>query len=329
MTRPKIIAEVGNNHLGSVELAVEHVRQAAKAGADIVKFQLIIPKNVISYSEPLYPHVENLLNENQRERWERVCLSIKEMEIVKNYCKTQHIEFLCTPFCFESLEWVADNCERIKIASSDALWGKYLDACVKTGREVLISTGICSQAQIADIAVRLPPGSTIMHCVSSYPTPLAETCLGDLLELKKYENLKVGLSDHTVGVELPIAACLLGLSFIEKHFILDRSIPGGDRELSINPAELATICRAAALGDCMDLRSTKVRSPLARRFDRGLYASKFLTKGVIIQEGDLREMRPLVDGGFHANDLEFLIGRTLIKEKESGAPITKMDIGVE
>jgi N,N'-diacetyllegionaminate synthase len=314
----KLIAEVGSNHLGSLELACAHIDAAKSAGADIVKFQFIIPRNVIRSSEPTYPHINNLLNETQRERWERVSLTINEMDAVHQYCEKVGIEFLCTPFCFESLEWVAEHCDRIKIASSDSGWHEFVQACINAGKEILISTGVSDYAEIKALSEILPEGSTLFHCVSQYPASLEKSYLGDLDFIRSLPNVQAGLSDHSKGIVLPVSLALSGLSYIEKHFIISRSLPAGDASLSVEPDELQQMALACSLVKVKDQTSEGIqKSELSGKFNRGLYFARELSRGDILSADDVVALRPQDGSGFSANELHSIIGRQLTKDVSS------------
>ena len=306
----KVIAEVGNNHLGSVELALAHVDAASRAKADIVKFQYIIPENVIVKASQRYQHVSSTLAETQYERWKRVCLDGEQLQTVRQYCIEKNIEFMCTPFCYESLEWVADNCDRIKIASSDSMWWDFVDKCIDKDKEILASTGVSSWQEICELAQKLPEGSTIFHCISEYPTPIEHATFGDLKKLQEFSHIKVGLSDHTVGTLAPIMVSAHGLSYIEKHFILSRTIPGGDKELSVDEQELAEICQAVRLSENFN-KTKDWNVELRPNFARGLYYRKSLQSGTVLSDDDIIALRPGKGCDFNANEKDKLLGKVL------------------
>ena len=320
----KIIAEVGNNHLGNLELALAHVDHAARAGADIIKFQYIIPENVITRDVKTYSHVSSHGHEKQFDRWKRVCLSAEDLSRVRDFCYKNSTEFLCTPFCFESLDWVSQNCEKIKISSSDSVWWEFVDKCVGTKKEVLASTGISNHDEVQTLAAKLSPGSTIMYCQSNYPTKYSDLTLGEIENLKKFKHLKVGVSDHTEGNLVPIAISLMGLSYIEKHFILSRNIPAGDAALSIEPSELAEIRKSVDLYPRLS-ETQKVEPQLTSSFKRGLYYNSDLPKGHVISSSDIKILRPFDPSDFHQNELMRVLGKKLLRAAAKGSAIKEHD----
>ena len=314
-----IIAEIGNNHLGSLELAFEHILQAKESGADIAKFQLIIADNVVSKRQQSYKHVQNHLMETQHDRWSRISFNYKQMEQVKAYCDLVGIEFMCTPFCLESLDWVAENCNRIKIASSDSTWEKFVVSAKLKGKQVLISTGVMTLDELDSISYNLDEQDVIMHCVSEYPVNTDSAHLGKIDFLRNNYDMHVGYSDHTQGMHASMIAATKGVYCIEKHFIVSNKIPAGDRMVSSTPLEISDFSQYL---DCLDnnpaghwRESDIVNKEL---FERSIYAKSELCAGSIVRESDLVMLRPFENEGFGSNEVKDVIGRELLADIKAG-----------
>jgi len=325
--RPLLIAEIGNNHLGSIELAFEHIYQAKENGADIAKFQLIIADNVVSKQQKSYKHVQNYLKETQYDRWSRISFNYKQMEQIKKYCDSLSIEFMCTPFCFESLDWVADNCNRIKIASSDSTWNNFVLRAKSKGKQVLISTGVMTLEELHNISYNLDKQDVIMHCISEYPVNTDKAQLGNIDFLKDNYSTHIGYSDHTEGMHASMIAAAKGVYCIEKHFIISKEIPAGDRIVSCTPKEILDFSHYL---DCLinNGSSNWSRSNILNKelFERSIYSKSILHAGSILKESDLLMLRPFNNSGFGSNEIENVVGRRLLVDIKQGQLITDLHL---
>ena len=300
-----IIAEVGTNHLGSLDLALEHVDEAVKCGVDVVKFQALLPNNVVHKKQPIYGHVEDRVSRYQVDRWKRGALSLADLEKVSNYCDQLNVIFMCTPFCFESLEWVSENCSMIKISSSDSIWVPFVERALGFHKPLVISTGISEQQDLEWLATIMRPTDTILHCISSYPTKVAELALSRYEHLKTQFTCQKGMSDHTEGTS--ISKVLLASkrpAIFEKHFILSRTLPAGDRFVSIEPNELSDLVSFRNL--ILEVASTEYvafASPsLKSSFSRSLYATRNLEAGEPLSAHNSVALRPAVANGLSCNE---------------------------
>lgn len=266
-----IIAEAGVNHNGSIESAKELIDVAADAGADAVKFQTFITEKGMSRYAPKaeYQLMETDANETQFEMVKKLELNQEAHEVLSQYCKTRNIEFMSTPFDLDSVDLLVEmDVRRLKVPSGEIINAPLLLKIAQTGKQVILSTGMSTLGEIEsalsvlaygylypDIEVRTtPPFSeayhsakgqellrekvTILHCTTEYPTPFHDVNLNAMRTIGQAFGLKVGYSDHTKGIAIPIAAVAQGATVIEKHFTLDRNLPGPDHKASLEPDEL-------------------------------------------------------------------------------------------
>lgn len=245
-----IIAEAGVNHNGSFDLACRLIDAAKEAGADCIKFQTFKSENLVSKSAGKADYQKTTTGEgSQIDMLKKLELSYDEFVQLKVYCDQKEICFLSTPFDFESIDFL--NTMDIpfwKIPSGEITNLPYLIALAKTGKPIIMSTGMCDLDEIkAAINVLHENGAgniKMLHCNTEYPTPFKDVNLRAMQTLKNTFGLEVGYSDHTKGIEVPIAAVALGATIIEKHFTLDRSMEGPDHKASLEPYELAEMVRS-------------------------------------------------------------------------------------
>jgi N-acetylneuraminate synthase len=248
-----IIAEAGVNHNGNIELAEKLIDAAYDAGVDIVKFQTFKADQLVSKSadKAAYQKTTTSSNESQYEMLKKLELD-REMHIrLINYCKSKPIQFLSTAFDMQSIELLYDLGIRLaKIPSGEITNLPYLQAMAKYFDEFILSTGMCTMEEIqAAIDVLEKSGKsknkiTVLHCNTEYPTPMKDVNLKAMLSIKDALGVEVGYSDHTLGIEIPIAATAMGASVIEKHFTLDRMMDGPDHKASLEPWELKNMVQA-------------------------------------------------------------------------------------
>jgi len=248
-----IIAEAGVNHNGSLELAKKLVDVAYKAGVDAVKFQTFKAKNLVSKSAKMADYQkENLKKEtSQYEMLKQLELAFDEFIELKKYCNEKNIIFLSTPFDDESIEFL-DNLglEIFKISSGEITNLPYLRKIGKLQKKVILSTGMSNLCDIENaLNILLQAGTkkeniTILHANTEYPTPKEDVNLKAMLTIKEAFKVDVGYSDHTLGIEIPIAAVAMGASVIEKHFTLDKTMSGPDHKASLEPDELKAMVKA-------------------------------------------------------------------------------------
>ena len=298
-----IIAEAGVNHNGSLKIAKMLVDKAAESGADCVKFQTFKSENLVSkYAPQAEYQTENIgKNQSQLQMLKALELSFKDFEEIKNYCDCLKIDFLSTPFDLESIAFLNTlNIKFWKIPSGEITDLPFLIEIAKTGKPVVMSTGMCTLEEV-ETAVKLlrKNGSgkiSLMHCTTNYPTPYSQVNLNAMITLHAKFNCPAGYSDHTAGIEVPIAAVAMGAKIIEKHFTLDKNIQGPDHKASLEPDELKNMVSSIrniekALGSFEkkpDL-SELINISAARK---SIVAKRNIKRGEMLTENNLTAKRP-------------------------------------
>lgn len=260
MNKVLIIAEAGVNHNGNVETARKLIMTAKECGADIVKFQTFDSKKVASrYAEMAQYQQENIgIKESQEEMLSKLTLRFEEYIQLADYCRDVGIKFLSTPFDIDSVKFLDDLQDIWKIPSGEITNYPYLVEIAKTGKEIILSTGMSTLDEVdAALDVLKANGAdriTLLHCTTNYPTPMKDVNLNAMITMKDHCGCDVGYSDHTKGIEVPIAAVAMGAVIIEKHFTLDRTMEGPDHKASLEPDELKLMVEAIrnielAIGD--------------------------------------------------------------------------------
>lgn len=302
MQKVLIIAEAGVNHNGDINIAKRLIDEAKRSGADIVKFQTFNPQKLASkYATMAEYQKDNLGREESQEAMlSKLTLSWGEYVELAEYCKKIGIKFLSTPFESESIHFLDDLQDIWKIPSGEITNYPYLVDIAKTGKEVILSTGMSNIDEVKgaiDVLKKHGAGKiTLLHCTTNYPTPMDDVNLRAMLTLERECGCAVGYSDHTQGIEVPIAAVAMGATVIEKHFTLDRNMDGPDHKASLEPDELKAMVSAIrnvekAMGD-----GNKVPSPsemaniaVARK---SIIAAKDIRAGEIFSEENLTTKRP-------------------------------------
>lgn len=298
-----IIAEAGDNHNGNFDNAIRLIDQAVLAGADCVKFQTFVTEEVISkYAELAEYQKQNTgKEESQYDMVKRLELSFDQFRQLQAYCKKRGILFLSTPFDLPSIAFLNEiDVPFFKIPSGEITNYPYLLAIAATHRDVVLSTGMCTMEEIkAAIAVLEENGAgaiTLLHCNTEYPTPYEDVNLRAMETMRRTFGKEVGYSDHTAGIEVPIAAAALGAVVIEKHFTLDRTMEGPDHKASLEPQELAAMVTAirkieAALGSSEKKPSPSEQKniPIARK---SIVARQTIRRGELLTEENLAVKRP-------------------------------------
>lgn len=298
-----IIAEAGDNHNGSFELALKLVDVAKEAGADCVKFQTFITEEVISkYAEKAdYQKKETNADENQFDMVKKLELSFDQFRQIKAYCDQKEIQFLSTPFDLLSIRFL-DTMDMPfwKIPSGEITNLPYLLEIAKTRKPVVLSTGMCEmeeiQAAIDVLKANGTPKITLLHCNTEYPTPYEDVNLRAMQTMREHFEVDVGYSDHTQGIEVPIAAAAMGAVIVEKHFTLDKNMEGPDHKASLEPGELSAMVAGIrniekALGDVKKTvsQSEKKNIAIARK---SIVARRPIKKGEVLTAENLAVKRP-------------------------------------
>lgn len=300
--RVLIIAEVGVNHNGSIQRAKQMIESAKKCGADIVKFQTANVNSLVSkYAQMANYQKKNIgKEESQKEMLDKLILPFESFLELKSHCDTVGIQFLSTPFDIESIQFLNELVPFWKIPSGEITNYPYLVEIGKTGKQVILSTGMSEMEEIAAAITLLKENGTkeitLLHCNTQYPTPYADVNLRAMKTLKDTFHLPTGYSDHTEGIEIPIAAVSMGAEVIEKHFTLDRSLPGPDHKASLEPDELQAMVKAIrnveiAMGNGVKTvsRSEKENLNIARK---SIIAAANICRGELFTEKNLTTKRP-------------------------------------
>lgn len=298
-----IIAEAGVNHNGSFELAKQLVDKAVWAGVDCIKFQTFNSKNLVSAhaQKAEYQKKTTDSNESQLDMLRKLELSHEQFRELQIYCNQKGIMFLSTPFDLESIDFLAElGVKTWKIPSGEITNYPFLRAIAKRKESVIMSTGMCSLEEVGDAVHVLnefgTTDITLLHCTTEYPAPYDSVNLNAMLTLKKEFGFSVGYSDHTNGIEIPVAAVAMGATVIEKHFTLDKNMEGPDHKASLEPDELKQMVQSirnveVALGDGTKQPSEaeKKNISIARK---SIVAKKNINKGELFTEENLTAKRP-------------------------------------
>lgn len=302
MAKVLIIAEAGVNHNGDINLARELVDKAKEAGAEIIKFQTFKLDSIVSkFAEMADYQKDNIgIVESQKEMLKKITLPYEAFLELYKYCNKKEIQFLSTPFDIGSIHFLNDMVPFWKIPSGEVTNYPYLVEIAKTGKPVIMSTGMCELQEIDEaIKVLKTNGTsdiTLLHCNTQYPTPYKDVNLRAMETLRNRYKVKVGYSDHTKGIEVPIAAVALGAEVIEKHFTLDKKLPGPDHKASLEPNELAAMVSSIrnieeALGSPIKIVSDSERENIAIA-RKSIVAAKNIKKGEILTIYNLTTKRP-------------------------------------
>ena len=298
-----IIAEAGVNHNGSLEMAKEMARVAKACGADIVKYQTAVPELVVSkFAEKAeYQKQTTDAAESQLEMIRKLHFSFEAHRELKEYCDSIGIQYLSAAFDIPSVRFLGTlNLPLLKIPSGEITNLPYLEEVAKLHTPVLLSTGMSNLNEITDALAILDEGgcpeATVLHCNTQYPTPYEDANLTAMLELFEQFGLPVGLSDHTPGWECDVAATVLGAQVIEKHFTLDKTLPGPDQQASLDPTEFAAMVQAvrhveAALGDGHK-HLTASEAPNKAIARKSIVAARPIAEGEVFTEENLTTKRP-------------------------------------
>ncbi len=303
MTHVTIIAEAGVNYNGSLETAYRMVDKAIEAGADIIKFQTGIPEKVMSAFAPKAAYQKETTGdgESQLEMVRKLMLKFEDFYPLKDYCTHNKIKFLSTPFDLDSIDFL-DNlgCDIWKIPSGEITNLPYLERICETRKPVILSTGMSTLKEVREAIQILNNGGipkiSLLHCTTEYPAPYSDVNLLAMLSMKDAFGLDVGYSDHTLGIEIPIAAVAMGATIIEKHFTLDRNMDGPDHKASLEPDELAAMVEAIrnvelAMGNGIkEPASSEIKNIVIAR--KSIIASRNIKKGEILTEENLTTKRP-------------------------------------
>lgn len=297
-----VIAEAGVNHNGSYELACKLADAAKTAGADCIKFQTFKADNLVSTKAPKANYQTSLTGDgSQYSMLKALELSYSEFTSLSEYCKSIDIRFLSTPFDLESINFLNSLAMPFwKIPSGEVTNLPYLIAIAKTGKPIVMSTGMCEMFEIEEAVKVLQQHGAgeikLLQCNTEYPTPFEDVNLRAMKSMREFFGLDVGYSDHTRGIEVSIAAVALGATIIEKHFTLDRTMPGPDHKASIEPDELSLMILSIrnverALGSSIKQASpSEMENKVVAR--KSIVAAKDISKGEVFTVENITVKRP-------------------------------------
>jgi N,N'-diacetyllegionaminate synthase len=319
-----IIAEAGVNHNGDLEWAKELIKVAAKAGADFVKFQTFKTDKIVSKEAKKASYQKININDEDDSQYNM----LKKLEIpdawypeLLGLCKKVNIKFLSTGFDNDSIDFLNDlPIELFKIPSGELTNKLYLQHIAIKKKPVVLSTGMADIEEIKDAVKTLIDAGldksnlAVLHCNTEYPTPMEDVNLKAMLHIQNDLDVEVGYSDHTLGIEVPIAAVALGAKVIEKHFTLDRNLPGPDHKASLEPDELVAMVKAIRNIE-MAISGSGIKAPSKSEIPnkaiarKSIHTLKAFEKGHILEEEDLIMRRP--GDGISPMDIDQIVGKKL------------------
>ena len=336
-SKPYIIAEIGSNHNGDMNLARTMIDSAVKCGCNAVKFQSWTPKSLIAEEE----YNRNIkYNDNPRKHWgslremvEKYYLRDEQHRELKEYCDNVGIDFCSTPFSAEEADLLAElEVPFYKIASMDINNHRLLKHVASKDKPVILSTGMATLGEIENAIETVTSSGNdkivLLHCISIYPPEYPDIHLNNIPMLKQTFGYPVGFSDHTIGYSIPLAAVALGACLVEKHFTTDKNLEGWDHEISANSMEMEIIVRESAniktaMGSHRRVVSSAEKEK-KKKFRRSIVAARSMKKGHIIADDDLKFKRP--GTGLAPDQSELLIGKRLLRDIREDELISWTDL---
>ena len=336
MKKVFIIAEAGVNHNGKMELAYKLVDAAKEAGVDAVKFQIFKSEKLISKSTKMADYQKENLKENisQLDMVKKLELSYEDFIKINEYCKEKGIMFMATPFDNDSLDFLVDTLkvDVLKIGSGDLNNYPFLEKVALKNKEIILSTGMSNLSDIESaldfISQYTDKEVKVLHCTTNYPCPMDEVNLKAMNTIKDAFQVAVGYSDHTLGIEVPIAAVALGAEIIEKHFTLDKTMEGPDHVASLEPDELKEMTRTIrnierALGSGIkkpNKSEVKIQSIVKRK----IVLAKDVEINHVLTENDLEYKR--CENGIESKYYKSIIGKKVKRKIDADSPLMWEDI---
>lgn len=326
-----VIAEVGANHNRDLGLARELIDVAADAGADAVKFQTYSGNRIYSRKTPKFAYLEPLTNKSPAELLEDISLPRDWQAGLAEHARSRGVHFFSTPFDDDAVRELDDlDVPVLKIASFELVDVVLIRTAAATGRPLLLSTGMASLGEIEDALAAAADGGAsavgLMQCTSVYPAPPERANLRAMDTMRHAFGVPVGLSDHTTGIAVPVAAAALGAAFVEKHFTLDRTMEGPDHPFALEPDELAAMIHGireaqSALGDGRkNGPAPEERGEMYELGRRSLVAARDLSQGTVLERDMIAIKRP--GFGIRPKDLDLVVGRTLTADVEEDDVLT-------
>lgn len=319
---PYIVADIGANHNGDMKLAKKMIDELVSIGCDAAKFQSWSKKSL--FTKRFYKEKSQFVDEKfgtLEEMVEKFSISKNEHIILRDYCRERKITFYSTPFSFEEVDMLEKlRVPFFKVASMDLNNLAFLEYIANKEKPIILSTGMGSLAEIEtalDIIYRAGNKEVILlHCVSIYPPDDVIINLKNIRMLKETFGIPVGFSDHTIGTSIPLAAIALGAKIIEKHFTLDKRLPGWDHVVSADPKEMKIIVKdgkriVKALGRYERVVS-EAEMEQRKSFRRSIVTKRYIKKGETITEKDLSLKRP--GTGIRPNEMKYILGRKVDRD---------------
>lgn len=325
MNKIYIIAEAGVNHNGQLDLALDLVDVAKNAGADAVKFQTFSAERLVTKTAAKANYQKQTTDKSQTQFEMLKALELSQSDFIKlkEYCDQSEIEFLSTAFDVKSIYFLNNLVKRWKVSSGEITNFPYLVEMAKTRKPVILSTGMSTLSDVEQAVDLLRKYGTddiiLLQCNTQYPTPYEDVNLNAMLTLKKHFGLVVGYSDHTLGIEIPIAAAAMGASVIEKHFTLDKKMEGPDQKISLEPDELIKMVscirnveKSFGNGKKEPSVSERENMSIARK---SIVAAKNIKCGEIFTEENLTTKRP--GKGISPMEWNSVLGKRAVRDFEA------------
>ena len=339
MGRVIIIAEAGVNHNGDIVMAKKLIDAGVAAGVDYVKFQTFKADKLVSRDAKKADYQSKNIGDDDDSQYnmlKKLELSHEDHLELMKYCADKKIKFFSTAFDVEGVHYLNDlGLELFKVPSGEITNYPYLKAIASFNKPVILSTGMCTEAEIKDavevLSVEGLPKEkiSILHCNTEYPTPMKDVNLKAMLSIKRDFGVEVGYSDHTLGIEVPIAAVAMGAVIIEKHFTLDRTLPGPDHVASLEPEELHDMVKAIRNIE-MAISGSGIKEPSESEIKniaiarKSIHVKNDLLKGHILTENDLIALRP--GDGISPMRWNNIIGKKLTTDKKGFDKLSFSDI---
>jgi len=330
-----IIAEIGPNHNGDINLAVEMVEKLSKSGVDAIKFQLSIPENAYSLDafKPTYQKIGEK-SQSPIEMSKKYQLSFEEHRILYKRCMDNNVDYLCSAFEMQSLEFLDKNFDLkyFKIASGEILTIDMLEYIAERNRPILLSTGMATYEEVEQalsiLNRRHKKDITILHCISNYPALPESVNLRKMTDLKMRFNYDVGFSDHTIGNEASIAAVALGAQIIEKHVTIDKNMEGPDHQASSTIDEFYQLVKSIRLVEqffgSTENHPTEKENEVKKAVRKSIVSVRDIQPDEIIKRGDLCFKRP--GTGFLPLQIDLIVGKKAAKLIKKNRVIMRNDL---